>query len=123
MRSSTTGSACTRPWATAPRPRRGPAWKGSPCARPRDVLIPPLHSSVGGPALDPVDHAAAILLDLAHDRPEEARPVGRRELAERHWTPLASDFTAHHLRHLGYPPGVAFQAAVDDLENLTESAS
>src|SRR6187397_2589283 len=44
-RSSTTGSVCTRPWATAPRPRRGPAWKGSTCARPRDVLIPPLHSS------------------------------------------------------------------------------
>src|SRR4051812_42044380 len=48
-RSSITGSACTRPWATAPRPRRGPAWKGSTCARPRDVLIPPLHSSGGGP--------------------------------------------------------------------------
>ena len=32
-----------------PRPRRGPAWKGSTCARPRDVLIPPLHSSGGGP--------------------------------------------------------------------------
>src|SRR4051794_25980799 len=49
MRSSTTGSACTRPWATAPRPRRGPAWKGSPCARPRDVLISSLHSSGGAP--------------------------------------------------------------------------
>src|SRR5690349_10759836 len=50
-RSSTTGNACPRPWATAPRPRRGPAWKGSTGARPRDVLIPPLHSSGGGPAL------------------------------------------------------------------------
>src|SRR4051794_31583340 len=49
-RSSTTGSVYTRPWATAPRPRRGPAWKGSTCARPRDVLIPPLHSSGGGPS-------------------------------------------------------------------------
>src|SRR3954463_6902124 len=51
MRSSTTGSVCTRPWVTAPRPRRGPAWKGSTCARPRDVLIPPLHSSGGGPVV------------------------------------------------------------------------
>src|SRR4051812_30009943 len=49
-RSSTTGSACTRPWATAPRPRRGPTWTGSPCARPRDVLIPPLHPQGTGPA-------------------------------------------------------------------------
>src|SRR4051794_21864533 len=51
--SSTTGSACTRAWATAPRPRPGPAWKGSTCARPRDVLIPPLHSSGGGPVRVP----------------------------------------------------------------------
>src|SRR4051794_25168792 len=48
-RSSTTGSGCTRPWATAPRPRPGPAWKGSACVQPRDVLISSLHSAGGSP--------------------------------------------------------------------------
>src|SRR5436309_8688048 len=67
-RSSTTGSACTRPWATAPRPRRGPAWQGSTCARPRDVLIPPLHSSGGGPL-----EAARHVISAAE---EEARRNG-----------------------------------------------
>ena len=32
------------------RPRPGPAWKGSSCARPRDVLIPSLHSLGGSPS-------------------------------------------------------------------------
>ena len=43
------GSACTRPRAIAPRPRRGPAWKGSPCSKPHDLLIPSLHSQGAGP--------------------------------------------------------------------------
>ncbi len=47
--SSTTGSACTRPSAIAPRPRRGPAWKGSPCLQLHDALIPPLHAEGGSP--------------------------------------------------------------------------
>jgi transposase InsO family protein len=48
-RCSTTGSGCTRPWATVPRPKRALTWKGSACARPPDVLIPPLHSPGRGP--------------------------------------------------------------------------
>src|SRR5215218_9270902 len=49
-KSSTIGSVCTRPSAIAPRPRRGPAWKGSPCVQPHDALISPLHSTGGSPA-------------------------------------------------------------------------
>src|SRR4051794_24082298 len=48
-RCSTIGSACTQPWATAPRLRRGPAWRRSPCVRQHDILIAPLHSKGGGP--------------------------------------------------------------------------
>src|SRR5215210_5641433 len=47
--SCTTGSACTQPWATALRLRRGPAWRRSPCALRRDILIYPLHTKGGGP--------------------------------------------------------------------------
>ena len=42
--SSTIANACTRASATAPRPRRGPAWRGSPCVQPHDALISSLHS-------------------------------------------------------------------------------
>src|SRR3954471_14232943 len=49
MRSSTTGGACTRAWATEPRPRRGPTWRRSSCQRPHEVLISPLHSPGAGP--------------------------------------------------------------------------
>src|SRR4051812_6528239 len=38
-----------QPSAIAPRPRRGPAWKGSPCVQPHDALIPHLHSTGGSP--------------------------------------------------------------------------
>src|SRR6185295_12712221 len=48
-KSSTIGSVCIRPSAIAPRPRRGPAWKGSPCVQPHDALISPLHSTGGSP--------------------------------------------------------------------------
>src|SRR5215207_6026288 len=47
----TIGSACTQPWATALRLRRGPAWRPSPCALRRDILIYPLHTKGGGPKL------------------------------------------------------------------------
>src|SRR3954453_8081681 len=43
------GSGCTQPWATALRLRRGPAWRRSPCALRRDILIYPLHAKGGGP--------------------------------------------------------------------------
>src|SRR4051812_5682915 len=43
------GSGCTQPWATALRLRRGPAWRRSPCALRRDILIYPLHTKGGGP--------------------------------------------------------------------------
>src|SRR4051812_28546369 len=74
-RSSTTGSVRTRPWVTAPRPRRGPAWTGSTCARPRDVLIPPLHSSGGGPLddADQVLHARYDKVELPPVRPVVTR--------------------------------------------------
>src|SRR3954468_19259391 len=48
-KSSTIGSVCIRPSAIAPRPRRGPAWKGSPCVQPHDALISLLHSTGGSP--------------------------------------------------------------------------
>src|SRR3954451_11679548 len=48
-RCSTIGSGCTQPWATALRLRRGPAWRRSPCALRRDILIYPLHTKGGGP--------------------------------------------------------------------------
>src|SRR4051794_36116571 len=49
VRSCTIGSACTQPWATALRLRRGPAWRRSPCALRRDILISSLHTTGGGP--------------------------------------------------------------------------
>src|SRR3954471_16881514 len=52
MRSSTTGGACTRAWATEPRPRRGPTWRRSSCQRPHEVLISPLHSPGAGPLVE-----------------------------------------------------------------------
>src|SRR5919112_583960 len=57
--SSTIGSACIWPSATAPRPRRGPAWERSPCVQPHDALIPPLHAEGGGPPprLTPNQHS------------------------------------------------------------------
>src|SRR3982751_4607163 len=45
----TIGSACTRPWATEPRPRLAPAWGRSLCARQPDSLISPLHTKGRGP--------------------------------------------------------------------------
>src|SRR4051794_34537842 len=45
----TIGTGCTQPWATALRLRRGPAWRRSPCALRRDILIYPLHTKGGGP--------------------------------------------------------------------------
>src|SRR3954470_17257792 len=50
-RCSTIGSGCTQPWATALRLRRGPAWRRSPCALRRDILIYPLHTKRGGPTV------------------------------------------------------------------------
>src|SRR5215210_7012932 len=47
----TIGSACTQPWATARRLRRGPAWRQSPSERRPDILIYPLHTKGGGPPL------------------------------------------------------------------------
>src|SRR3954453_5715435 len=70
MRSSTTGSACTRAWATEPRPRRGPTWRRSSCQRPRDVLISPLHSPGAGPGSTVVSDGwsgYARLKDVKHD--------------------------------------------------------
>jgi len=49
VRSCTTDSACTPPWATARRLRRGPAWRQSPYERRPDILIYPLHTKGGGP--------------------------------------------------------------------------
>src|SRR5689334_16635634 len=40
----TIGSACTQPWATARRLRRGPAWRQSPYQRRPDILIYPFHT-------------------------------------------------------------------------------
>src|SRR5215204_7275720 len=48
----TIGSACTRPWATEPRPRPAPAWRRSPCERRPNLLIYPLHSKGGGPTCE-----------------------------------------------------------------------
>src|SRR3954453_24235304 len=36
------------------RPRRGPAWKGSPCVQPHDAPISPLHSTGGSPPAHPL---------------------------------------------------------------------
>src|SRR3954469_21097457 len=49
-KSFTIGSACTRPWATEPRPRLAPAWRRSPCARQHNILISSLHTKGGGPS-------------------------------------------------------------------------
>src|SRR3954447_8877313 len=81
---STTGSGYTRASATAPRPRRAPTWKGSACVRPRDVLIPPLHSPGAGPGEDD----PAKLVALAHPR-LSATPERLREA-------LRGRVTAHH---------------------------
>lgn len=62
-RCSAIGSACTRRWAIAPGPRPGPARKGSPCSRPPDVLIPPLHDpggSLSGPSAAVREHLSWI---------------------------------------------------------------
>src|SRR4051794_5357298 len=48
-KSFTIDSACTRPWATEPRPRLAPAWRRSPCARQHNILISSLHTKGGGP--------------------------------------------------------------------------
>src|SRR3954468_3993019 len=59
----TIGSACTRPWATEPRPRLAPAWGRSLCARQPDSLISPLHTKGAGPQV--LAHLRAqVLLDL-----------------------------------------------------------
>src|SRR3954447_13847214 len=109
-RSSTTGSACTRPWATAPRPRRGPAWKGSTCARPRDVLIPPLHSSGGGPSPPglprrPVGGSRRMrraLLERCADRDHDLLPPHRLLVGGggRDRCPLFGEALDDHLGHL-----------------------
>ena len=44
VRSCTIGSACTQPSVIALQPKPGPAWRQSPCALRRDILIAPLHS-------------------------------------------------------------------------------
>ena len=49
VRSCTTAFDPTPPWATAPRLRRGPAWRRSPCVRQPDILIYSIHSKGGGP--------------------------------------------------------------------------
>src|SRR4051794_32442151 len=111
--SSTTGSACTRAWATAPRPRRGPAWKGSTCARPRDVLIPPLHSSGGGPGGGGADSGTkrnglseadldvpAKLLEQGLERGEEAEALPWRQVV-----------AEHDLLQLGVPERVEVEVA------------
>src|SRR4051794_27902029 len=48
-KSSTIANACTRASATAPRLRRAPAWRRSPCVQPHDALISFLHSQGGSP--------------------------------------------------------------------------
>src|SRR3954454_8955788 len=58
----TIGSGCTQPWATALRLRRGPAWRRSPCALRRDILIYPLHTKGGGPNLIGADLVEATLV-------------------------------------------------------------
>src|SRR5215207_4983517 len=64
----TIGSACTRPWATEPRPRPAPAWRRSPCERQPNLLIYPFHSKGGGPlhphrGWDHVESLARLLAD------------------------------------------------------------
>jgi hypothetical protein len=87
-RSSTTGSACTRPRAAAPRPRRGPAGKGPTCARPRDVLVPPLHSSGGGPLV-------RSLASMSAGRTTRSRPTSGRSVML-HRRAIALDLLASH---------------------------
>src|SRR4051812_17946079 len=118
-RSSITGSACTRPWATAPRPRRGPAWKGSTCARPRDVLIPPLHSSGGGPVdrlvtdggpavrLFPLEPAGDLLR-----RPAGLQALGDARAQALVGRQLAAPLPASARQVLGVQGEVAAEAAV-----------
>src|SRR3954453_23037449 len=57
------GSGYTRASATVPRPRPVPAWEGSACAQPGDVLIPPLHSPGAGPELP----AHLAFLEVVHN--------------------------------------------------------
>src|SRR3954467_7097824 len=71
------GSGYTRASATVPRPRPVPAWEGSACAQPRDVLIPPLHSPGAGPErlLDlpaPRLDDEALAADRADELPDHA---------------------------------------------------
>src|SRR5215207_4258169 len=68
----TIGSACTQPWATALRLRRGPAWRPSPCALRRDILIYPLHTKGGSPVTVTLERRALIV----HARVEEHAPEG-----------------------------------------------
>src|SRR3954468_17866821 len=76
--SCTTGSGYTRALATAPRPRRAPTWKGSARVRPRDVLIPPLHSPGTGP-LEGADRGRGGAADrrAVQDRARDQRPARR----------------------------------------------
>src|SRR3954470_19228105 len=70
-RSSIIGNGYTRPSAIAPRPRRGPAWRGSPCSRRHDVLIPPLHSPGGSPVVMTLNNTLSIPNALHATRPED----------------------------------------------------
>ena len=81
-RSSTTGSVCIRPWTIAPRPRRRPAWKGSPCSQPHDALFSPFHLQGevhGRGALDMIEFAGELevraLLLLKTEDGSKAAPV------------------------------------------------
>src|SRR5215210_4518484 len=58
--SCTIDSACTRPWAIAPKPKPGPAWRRSPGARQHDVLIAPLHSQGGSPPVPTIIEVSAL---------------------------------------------------------------
>src|SRR4051794_39095012 len=77
---SITGSGYTRASATAPRPRRAPTWKGSVRVRPRDVLIPPLHSPGAGPERG-VGHFGQGGEGVAQEV-EELRRAGERQVPD-----------------------------------------
>src|SRR4051812_18645604 len=73
-RSFTIGSACTRPWDTEPRPRLAPAWRPSPYALRRDILIYPLHTKGGGPAGDAPQPVHGRTLPASEPRGLPLRP-------------------------------------------------
>src|SRR3982751_6161439 len=74
-RCSTIGSAYTQLWATAPQRRPAPAWRRSPCALRRDILIYPLHTKGGGPNLEVRLGAIYALERIPRDSERDHWPI------------------------------------------------